>query len=121
MSSHPIGSAPRILILDDDLGFLVWLGHMLAASGYLPIPAMTDAEAKGVVKELGITVNLAIVNLSLLTTADFLKTLKGGDPSLKVIAIQDSPPDTTEVGAYHSRSRAGWLTTVRRVLGEGKT
>lgn len=123
MSSLPKTSPPAILIVDDDLGFLVWLGLTLGANGFVTVPATSGAQAKQVIEELRVTINLAIVNLALAGMSDLSDSLKQSDPSMKVIAIQNSRPRpslTTRTDASHSRTRSGWITLVRKILGVEK-
>ena len=122
MASPPRDSPTAILIVDDDLGFLVWLGLTLSAGGFVTVPATTSSQAEQLIAELGIRTNLAIVNLALPGMSDLTRGLKRRDASLKVISIQSAsgPTLTIKTDASHSRSKQGWLTLVRKVLGMEK-
>lgn len=123
MSAPPQESPSAILIVDDDLGFAVWLGHTLAASGYITVPATSTQQAKQLIEELRIAIRLVIVNLEVPGIADLVDTLQRRDPSLKTIAIRVTGRGTTlpiNIDAAHSRSQSGWLGTVRNVLGDQK-
>lgn len=114
----PKESPPAILIVDDDLGFLVWLGLTLSAGGFVTVPATTSAQAAGVIREMRITVNLAVVNFDLPGMPEFCNNLKSQNPSVKLIAIQGPGPSLAfKADAKHSRSKVGWVTLVRRLLG----
>ena len=119
MASPSKDSPPAILIVDDDLGFLVWLGLTLSAGGFVTVPATTGLQAEQLVAELGVRISLAIVNLALPGMSDLVRRLKRRDPSLKLISIRSSsgPTLTIKTDASHSRSKQGWLTLVRKVLG----
>lgn len=120
MMASPKESPPAILIVDDDLGFLVWLGLTLSAGGFLTVPATTGPQAEELLAEIAIRIHLAIVNLSLPRTAELAAALKRRDPSVKVIAIQSDsagPALTIKTDGSHSRSKLGWITLVRKVLG----
>ena len=56
--------AATILIIDNDLGFLMWLGLSLASRGYLTIPATSCQNALRLVDELQPpTIDLVIIEL----------------------------------------------------------
>lgn len=123
MSAPPKESSSAILIVDDDFGFIVWLGHTLAASGYITVPATSTQAAKQLIDELRIAICLVIVNLEVPGTADLVDTLQRRDPSVKTIAIGVTGPGTApsiNIDAAHSRSQSDWLATVRQVLDNDK-
>ena len=108
-----------VLIVDDNLGFVTWLGATLAANGYPTLPASTSSAAEFLIAErLIATIDLAIVNLELTGSLELVRALRRANRVLKVIAIEDSMSIVrpSEVDAAHSRSKAGWVATVERVL-----
>ena len=110
-----------ILIVDNDLGFLVWLGLALAKQGFVTIPAMGAEAAQQAVEDLSLTIDLVIVNFEIQEAMEFIRRLKRSSENLKVIAIEDTITSVNRTAdASHSRSRMGWLTVVRRVLGIAK-
>lgn len=118
MPSLPKEFPPAILITDDDLGFLVWLGLTLGGGGLVTVPATTTTQAEEVIRQMGITVSLAIVNFDLPGMPEFCQRLKSQNPSVKLIAIQGPGPGSAfQADAKHSRSKVGWVTLVRRLLG----
>jgi DNA-binding response OmpR family regulator len=111
---------PAVLIVDDDLGFLVWLGLTLGNGGFVTVPATSGVQAKEVIDELGIRINLAIVNLTLPGALELGESLRRRDKSVKVIAIQNADAAssaTIKIDAAHNRSKLGWVTLVRKTLG----
>jgi hypothetical protein len=59
-----------------------------------------------------------VVNLNLPGVPEFCASLKSQTPSIKLIAIQELGPNSMfNVDARHSRSKVGWVTLVRRLLG----
>lgn len=118
MRSLPKEFPPAILIVDDDLGFLVWLGLTLGAGGFVTVPATTSTQAGDVIYQMQITVDLAVVNFELPGMPEFCESLKRQNPSVKLISIQGSGASPAfKSDAKHSRSRGGWVTLVRRLLG----
>ena len=103
-----------ILIVSEDIGFVIWLGHMLAEGGYQPIPARTPEEVPRMMGEFQIdSVELVIMNEALPGASELINTLRNRHSSLKVI-----PMEPTTVRSPGSRSQSEWLSMVRKALGE---
>ena len=107
-----------VLIIDDELGFVAWLGVTLAANGYATIPATSLSIAKQLLDELHAIPDLVVMNLELAGTIELIEALRRANLALKIIAIEDTTPPTRpiEVDGMHPRSEADWLMTVERVL-----
>ena len=105
--------AETILIIDNDLGFLMWLGLSLASRGYLTIPATSCQNALRLVDELQPpTIDLVMINRALPGASDLISVLRSRRGSLKVMSIED------QVHATQSRSESEWLSTVLKILEE---
>jgi ActR/RegA family two-component response regulator len=105
--------AETILIIDNDLGFLMWLGLSLASRGYLTMPATSCQNALRLVDELQPpTIDLVMINPALPGASDLISVLRSQRGSLKVMSIED------QVRAPQSRSESEWLSTVLKILGE---
>src|SRR2546426_3823765 len=105
--------AATILIIDNDAGFLMWLGLDLASRGYRTIPASSCRNALRLVEKLQpATIDLVIINPTLPGASDAIRELRSRRGSLQVISIEDQvrPPE--------SRSQSEWLSTLRKTLGE---
>ena len=107
-----------VLIVDDDLGFLTWLGVTLAAKGYATLPATSASAAQKRIEEFRVAPDLAIVNMELGGTTELIEALRRANAALKVIAIEDATPIARRftVDAAHARSEDNWVATVERVL-----
>lgn len=107
-----------VLIVDDDLGFVTWLGVTLSRNGYATVPATRVTAAQRLMDELRVRPDLAIVNLALTSTIELIKALRRANPALKVIAIEDATPIVRRIGVDGTASRAGvgWLETVESAL-----
>ncbi len=107
-----------VLIIDDDFGFVTWLGVTLATNGYATIPATSLSAAQQLLDELGVTPDLVVMNLELTGTIELIEALRRANLDLKVIAIEDTTPPARpiEVDRMHARSEADWLMTVERIL-----
>ena len=110
--------AQTILIVDDDLGFVMWLGHTLAAAGYLTLPLTSAPESLRIIAELELTViDLAIVNWATLGMSHLIDTLRSRQGYLPVIATEPSRRNAIDLNA----AEAEWLAKVRQVLEKART
>src|ERR1041385_3745311 len=79
---------PNVLILDNDLGFVMWLGRALNDAGIRALPSSTCVEASAIVRKLRpARVNLLIANLALEGSREVVEKLAAKNESLKIIAI----------------------------------
>jgi len=102
-----------ILIIDYDLGFVVWLGLTLTASGYPAIPATSCQAALELIGEARIaTIDLVILNSELPGASDLIGALNSRGFSFKVISIEGP-----QVRSSWSRSESKWLSMVRKARG----
>ena len=122
-TKHPANPSPSleqhplklILIVDDDLGFILWLGHMLAAHGYPTVPATNGVEALRLVAELGIqTVDLVIANLMLPGTSELVATLRSRQGSVVVLTLAESSNRAVPVNIQDAETE--WLSEIRTSL-----
>jgi len=82
---------PTVLIVDDDPGFLFWLGALLRELGYRSFPALNVPEALACARNLKIEVDLLIVNPRQAGAADFIYALRRSQGTVKVLALSDRP------------------------------
>jgi len=80
----------NILIVDDDLGFVFWLCHVLDAAGYETVPATSMPEALAALAELDLWVDLLIIRRALPGADAFAAELRSSQQGrLKAIAVID--------------------------------
>jgi hypothetical protein len=117
-----------VLIIDDDLGFVFWLGRILADAGCQPLPAKGVSEACAWLSELNTEIDLLIVNPSLAGAADFTKTLRRSGRNVRILAAlsnEDQPADQTQDADIVIRkplqldatAGSSWLKIVAHALG----
>ena len=122
--------AETVIIVENDLGFAFWLGHTLDGAGYNALPAVSVAAANSLVAELGIAVDLVVINACVADAASFISNLRAARPACRVIALVDNPDDPPASSPYadlvehrpayiDAGSQADWLDTVRMVLSPG--
>jgi DNA-binding response OmpR family regulator len=118
---HQQGRSPMqtILIVDDDLGFVMWLANTLRTNGYTTLPMTSAPEARRVIAELEIAeVDLVIVNPALLGASDLIDSLQMQQGFLRVLNIEGAV--RRRAAGSHAAQRE-WLTKVFGALEELKT
>jgi hypothetical protein len=80
---------PAVLIVDEDLGFLGWLGELLTEAGYRTLPALNCRQAVSLIKKFKLTVDVIAVNEGLPGVSGMLSTLQRTHPPLKIVAIRN--------------------------------
>lgn len=120
------GVQPVVLIVDQDLGFVCWLGELLTQAGYQALPALNSRDAVRIAADLTLPIDVAIVDPRLRGVSKAIKTVRAQYPSLRTIAI--GPSRTDAIGAIGAQdtlarpsgsarvSRQEYLRTVRGIL-----
>ena len=119
------GVLPVVLIVDSDVGFVCWLGELLAQAGAQAIPALNGRDAVRLVAHLDLHVDVAIVDPSVQGVTEAIDVLRDQYPSLRTIAVRSPGQSVTHaIGAKHilerpdsnRLSRQEYLRNVRQVL-----
>jgi DNA-binding NtrC family response regulator len=117
-----------VWIVDDDLGFVWWLGEIFTDAGCRAVPALSCVQAISLLQMLNVGIDLLVVNPRLPGISGMLQVLSRANRSLKIVVIGRAFP--TAPAAIHpqanlerpsgsdSISRAEWLKKVRRLLKE---
>ena len=115
-----------VLIIDDDLGFVCWLGDIFAEAGCRALPALSCGEAVVLTKRLGVEPDLIILNASFAGAAKLLQNYIQTKPHLKIVTF--GPPSkalgpsihvlaTLERPSWSDRIvRGEWLEKLRKFL-----
>lgn len=117
---------PTALIVDDDVGFLLWLGEMFNESGYQTFPALHCRAALALAKKLALQIDVLVVNPALPGARRAMRALTTAQPSLQVVLIRDgsksgsvedsSHPALDRPSAWEPISRPQWITKIRHAL-----
>ena len=83
-----------VLIVDSDLGFVFWLGQALDVAGYEALPAKSAAEAKTLVRELKVTVDVLVANPNAPGVAALAEHLNRSQGHLSLIALVNNDNET---------------------------
>jgi DNA-binding response OmpR family regulator len=86
-----------ILILDDDLGFVFWLGQTLDAAGYDSLPAKGVPEAIELLAQFRLRIDVLIARCTLPHVAEFANALRSFEGEhLSTIALLDRDDEECE-------------------------
>jgi hypothetical protein len=114
----------NILIVENDLGFLFWLGGALIAGDYQPWPACGVSEAKALIDEANIPIDLLIVDPSIPGVSRLIAALRRSQARLKVIAVgAEGKIKLPGVNAWRRKPDSGeasakqeWLEAVKSMI-----
>ena len=112
--------------MDEDLGFVGWLGELFREAGYRTLPALNCRQAVSLIKKFKLHVDVIAVNEGLPGVSGMIGTLKRARRPLKIVAIRDPAASRTQgipADAILERpsrgdpiSRPDWLQNVLNVL-----
>ncbi len=89
-----------VLIVDADLGFVVWLGNLIAGVGCQPLPAQSIGAAAEWARRF--TINVLVIDPLFYGAAHFVGVLRRSNPHSKIIAVSDRPFAAHDLGEVHS-------------------
>ena len=117
-----------VVIVDDDLGFVVWLGQLLTDAGYQAVPAFSCLEAFSHIQQFDVKVDVVIVNPALPGVADMILTLGRTHGPLRIVLIHNPGVDVsgmlpahaklTKPRAWHRISRQDWLEKLNQAVAD---
>jgi hypothetical protein len=119
-----------VLIIDDDLGFVFWLGEIFTEAGCRALPALSCGEAVVLTKRLGVEPDLIILNASFAGASKLLQKYLQTNPHLKIVTF--GPPSKALGASIHVHAtlerpspndpimRAEWLEKLRKLLRQVK-
>lgn len=124
------------LIVDHDLGFLMWLGDVFSELGCQAVPALNCRQGLALTKRLELSITTLVLNPELPGAARTVKALVAANPGLRVVLICDAAAhphpnngngraNPTGIAATlrlerpspgEQVSRQEWVSKVRRLL-----
>jgi hypothetical protein len=126
--ADPAAATRTVLIVDDDLGFVWWLGDIFNEAGCRVLPALDCAEAVMLANRLGVEPDLIILNPSLDGASKLLEDYIRTKPALKIVTIG---PPSSALGSSIPRHgtlerpspsdlilRRDWLEKLGQLLGQ---
>jgi len=116
---------PTVLIVDEDIGFLWWLGEIFREIGFKCFPALNAADAVGIARTPAANVTLLVLDPHLPGAQLVLDAVaRGSVPKIILLADQDSR-NTSGFAAdavllrpskADSLSRSEWVMRIRKLL-----
>jgi DNA-binding NtrC family response regulator len=115
-----------VLIVDEDLGFVFWLGQALADVGHQVVPALSCEQAFFHIRHFNVDADAVFVNPALSGVPNLLQTLGRANTRLRIVLIKS--PDMEVSGAmpahallekprgWEEISRQEWLLKVETIL-----
>jgi hypothetical protein len=116
----------NIMIVDNDLGFIFWLGAALIGAGYQAWPAASRSEAISLASRKPLArLDLLIVNVSLPGASNLVAHFRRTQSQLKVMAfgpqgktLHGVKPWQPTPGLSDESARDEWLRAVKQVSGK---
>lgn len=117
---------PLVLIVDEDLGFVWWLGEMFSEAGCQVVPALNPDETDSITQELDRAVDVVVVNPELAGISEMIRNLSQSQiPKVVAIRNQDQPENGLFAHATLNRpsdasqlSQQDWLRSVKILVNE---
>jgi len=114
---------PTVLIVNEDLGFIFWLGDIVTEARCLCIPALNSLQAISLVRELKVEIDLLIVNPALAGVSEMIETLNNAQHSYQIVSSVDKTLNRTRnIHAEATRPilepvlRQKWLQEVHKIV-----
>ena len=122
-------ASQTVLIVDEDLGFLFWLGELLVEAGCQAVPAFGCLEAVSRIRQFNVKkLDAIFVNPALPGTSDMLHALGRTHGGLRIILIGSSGIDVSGMMPAHAMlekprswqriSRQEWQRKVKQALND---
>jgi DNA-binding NtrC family response regulator len=87
MKYFKLTEPPTVLIVDQDLGFVWWLGEILHSGGCTVVPALNCQQALTLVKESRLNLDLILVDPTLTGVPSMLETIRAAQDGIKVLDL----------------------------------
>jgi hypothetical protein len=78
------------LIVDHDLGFVMWLGEIFAEVGCQAVPAFNCRQALALIQQIDLPIATLIINPELRGAKRMVKALTAANPNLRLVLIRNA-------------------------------
>ena len=119
-------AATTVWIVDDDLGFVWWLGEIFTEAGCRAFPALSCAQMISLGRKLNVGIDLLVVNPQLPGVIGMLQTLGRAHHNPQIVTIGEAPQallaairpraSLQRPSGSDSVSRTEWRKKVRKLL-----
>ncbi len=107
-------SRPAILVVDEDLGFIFWLGEIATEVGCECIPALNSRQAISFIREFDLKIDLLIVNPTLDGVAEMIQTITREQYPVQIISCAEKMLHST----LEPAARQKWVELLKSTLGQ---
>jgi hypothetical protein len=99
------GAGPVVLLVDDDLGFIFWLGQHLDSAGFFSLPAKNVSDAFSILKDYKVRPGVVILNAALQGAAEIVAYVRQLPWSIKIVGLlpEDGRKDLADVDVLRSK------------------
>ena len=124
------------LIIDHDLGFVMWLGELFTELGCQTVPAFNCRQALALIQRIDLPVAILVINPELRGAKRMVQSLVAANPDLRLVLIRSAALKAAHRGAgsrqypggiqaqftlqrpspAESISRPEWAARIRKVL-----
>ena len=120
-----------VLIVDEDLGFVFWLGQIFSEAGCRALPALNYRQALLITATMPLQIDVVVIDPEIEGTLQIIQTISKAQRDVKIVAIGN--PDSGAGGEIHThatleRPASGqpvlhheWLERVRGILPKLRT
>lgn len=112
----------NVLIVDNDLEFVCWLGKVLIGADYQPWPACSVSDAINLVGGTPeVPLDILIINPRMRGASRLIEIYQRAQTRLKVMALGDDHRHDVRVGAWRAkpgneaRMKEKWIRAVNRI------
>jgi DNA-binding response OmpR family regulator len=116
-----------VLLVDNDLGFMFWLGGVLRAAGHDVAPAVTTRAAQSLTRKPGVSIDLLLLSPTVAGARALAEKVRRTHPAVRVVALLDadrsSGPLTWKPDLYYRKPRdsrgvseARWLELIHNAV-----
>lgn len=116
---------PVVLIVDEDLGFVWWLGQIFSQTGCRVVPTLGSDQTVSLARELNLKVDLLVVNPELPGVSELIQALSSKRRP-KIVAIRNHDSNVRVALPAHATlerpsgwgpvSEKEWLGSVRKLV-----
>jgi hypothetical protein len=125
------------LIVDHDLGFVMWLGEIFTELGWQAVPALHCRQALALIQRIDLPIAILVISPELRGAERMIKALVAANPALRLVLIRNaaaphsgalgSGPQANSSGIQarftlerpspgEAISRPAWAARIRKVL-----
>ncbi len=113
------------LIVDHDLGFVMWLGEIFTELGCQTVPALHCRQALALTERFDLPIAILLINPQLRGADRVIHMLVAANPDVRLVLIRDGAADQIDIAARQTLerpspgepiSRPDWVAKIRKLL-----